>query len=159
MTATLSEPALLPDAVAGMDVEVPVISLDLLTTPVLGDSCLCEGPGWRSSVEALYQAFDSVQAVRCEVGSDFTRLLEAAEAFFEQPSKQQYAPTRSRCLHWRCRKPARAKLRASAVAGSAALLTRTATGALAIRTCLSFRWAAPARCFEGEQGGAQSFAL
>ena len=74
-----------------------MITTHLLTIPELNaeDSSICEDPAWRSAVEDLYQAFDSVKAVKCGASSVFLRLLEAAEAFFEQPpySKQQYAHT------------------------------------------------------------------
>lgn len=71
--------------------EVPLAATHYMDIPARGKHWICEHPVWRCSVEEVYQAFDSVQAVRCGASSDFIRLLEAAEAFFEQPSKQQYA--------------------------------------------------------------------
>ena len=96
MTPMLPEPAGLPEDIAGtsMVLEVPKIISYKLDIPKLDadGSTICEDPAWRSAIEDLYQALDSVQAVRCQVSGVFMRLLEAAEAFFEQPSKQQYAP-------------------------------------------------------------------
>ena len=76
-----------------MSSAVPIFTPESLKVPALGDSCICEDPVWRRSVEDLCQAFDSAQAatVCCDFGSTLVRLLKAAEAFFEQPYKRRYA--------------------------------------------------------------------
>ena len=77
--------------------EVPQAATHYMDIPAYGIDWICEHPVWRCAVKELFKAFDSVQAVRCGANSGFIRLLEAAEAFFEQPSKQQYAQRRG-CL-------------------------------------------------------------
>ena len=109
--------------------------------PRVSDLRIFESPIWRANVEELYQAFDSVQPVKFECAeSNFRPLLEAAKAFFAQPSKQQYVcvrfepsgavPTSSLLI---CVPPL--------LAGSAALLAHMATGAVTIRRCLTIRLA------------------
>ena len=77
----------------------PVFPLESFKLPALGDSCLFEDPVWRWNVEELYRAFDSAQAVKvcCDFGCTLARLLEAAEAFFEQPYKRRYARAHFNC--------------------------------------------------------------